>query len=67
MYANPEANDYDEITTSGDHVLPTSGSSFCGEDLNKITTAVLTEGVDNVVSRAGQGRARPGRGKRVLV
>lgn len=49
VYATPDAVDYSDITSTQD---ARSGDPYCGEDLNIVASAVLVDGVDEVVSHA---------------
>lgn len=49
VYAKEGAVDFEEIT-SNTNVPRVSDNTFCGVDATTITSAVLREGVDNVVS-----------------
>lgn len=47
VYATSDAANYNE-SISGQTFL--SGGSYCGEDVNTVTTTVLSTGVENIVS-----------------
>lgn len=57
VYAKPDATNFEDITQNQ---VITSSTEYSGEDATTIMSAILTEGVDNVVSRVGSGQVKSG-------